>query len=432
MTEQRKMRAVPLSPEQIMELRKRNPDVPAPAPNTVTPGAGQGEVNPNARAFSKPSPQNAPASFEQGFSTGNIEIPPMPKGPVTIEGERSEPLASDMMGLLPEDKEPPKEFPVYEETVERKKSGVKIDFDSITEREDLDGDDSLYERWEPPSRGLFYDWKDLKVRRFNLDDLTIISKAVRHRNHTLLIDGLGATINQNIRDLTIPDFYHLMMHHRLYSYLKSPFTITWKSKYGNDNETTIKNSKIIETELTITPEEANAWVAKGFSPPRVRDLEIVQSNEMDEDTKFQFDRAQFIDLSVVKDKVEELRKLKRPSPTVEARVWYLKKLCSRSLEFLEELREFRLALGDYGVKETVKVKDSKFDAATWLASLKEDMKQLEALKALKPELDIDRESDFVNAEISSLELKLDAGEKVEPAEEEVPLAFSVWSMFPGI
>jgi len=66
------------------------------------------------------------------------------------------------------------------------------------------------------------------VRRFNNDDVLKIYDARAEKSLRMLAEAVGATLDGfSIWDLTVGDFWYLMYWHRLHSYPKNPFIVSW-------------------------------------------------------------------------------------------------------------------------------------------------------------------------------------------------------------
>lgn len=86
---------------------------------------------------------------------------------------------------------------------------------------------AAYEDVWLPSECVSYPWKDLQVRRFNIDEIRAVVRSRTSGNLRHLIRAVDGTLSRPITDLTVGDFWYLMYWHRLNSYKKSPFTIQW-------------------------------------------------------------------------------------------------------------------------------------------------------------------------------------------------------------
>jgi hypothetical protein len=78
-----------------------------------------------------------------------------------------------------------------------------------------------------PSEFVSYPWKDLQIRRFNIEELRAMIRARTSGNLRHLIRAVDATLSRPITDMTQGDFWYIMYWHRLNSYKKSPFVIEW-------------------------------------------------------------------------------------------------------------------------------------------------------------------------------------------------------------
>lgn len=79
-----------------------------------------------------------------------------------------------------------------------------------------------------PSLGVFYQWNEFHVRKFNLMDIKKINKANNTRSLKVLLEVLDSTVEgPAVSDFTIADFWSLMYWHRINSYLSSPMIVEW-------------------------------------------------------------------------------------------------------------------------------------------------------------------------------------------------------------
>ncbi len=78
-----------------------------------------------------------------------------------------------------------------------------------------------------PSGFVPYIWKDIQVRRFNIEEVRAVVRARTSGNLRHLIRAVDTTLSRPVTELTIGDFWYLMYWHRLNSYKKSPFVIEW-------------------------------------------------------------------------------------------------------------------------------------------------------------------------------------------------------------
>lgn len=274
-----------------------------------------------------------------------------------------------------------------------------------------------YIRFELPSRFLFYPFKSLSIRRITFPDLLKINKATKGKVVSVLLDALQATIDRDIRDLTVPDFYAILFWHRLESYTKTPFMVRYVSKYGNTNEISITNTVIEEIQNKMTIERWLEWKEKGFRQPTVRDMEILDSANLSEEETWAYERAQYLQI-VGEPSVEDPYGIKS----------IIEKMSNIPVETIESIREFS-AESVHGIKESIQVKDEKFDADKRENDLKDILKYYEQSGASGTSLPFVIE---VLRELKEISEAKGAGIKVEPTAQVVPLAFDIWSFFPEI
>jgi hypothetical protein len=279
---------------------------------------------------------------------------------------------------------------------------------------DYKGDilDSQWDRIAPLSNGIFNPgWDTISVKHFNAFDQAKLARAVRKQNLTLLLDILSATCNCDVRDMAYSDFQGVCYWHKRNDYLQVKQTLGWNSRYGIRARAEVRKTKLNEVYLDATAEEYREWQKKGLRAATCRELELMLSGNLDEDTLYLFDKAQHIDPAPLSDRIEQLRKGGDKIASITARV---EELNRRGLQFWDTIEEFVLRFSDYGLQETavVQIKDSDFNP----------FKAIEFLRASGDDERIE--------EANLIQTHLDTGKTYTPREEEVPLSFDVWSMFP--
>lgn len=94
-----------------------------------------------------------------------------------------------------------------------------------------------------PSGGLPYAVPDAKlyIRPFQLTELRLLSKAVELGEMVHLLRAVDNTISVPVEELTIGDFFYILLWLRLYSMPKSPYIVEWKCEqaYFINKETRI-------------------------------------------------------------------------------------------------------------------------------------------------------------------------------------------------
>lgn len=190
-----------------------------------------------------------------------------------------------------------------------------------------------------PSSFLPYGFTKLNARKFTPRDLSKIFHSSRSENFLIMIEALGATIDEDINELTIPDFYYLMYWHRLNSYPNSPFETKWVSMYGSDETYVLTPANIQVNHIKMTAAEYEASVHSGLRIPTVYDLIEIQTRQKQAttDDSWLIERAQFIQGNSLEEKLETLDGL--------------------GIEFLEHMRQFGVE-SEHGVKEDIEVQTS--------------------------------------------------------------------------
>lgn len=295
---------------------------------------------------------------------------------------------------------------------------------------------SGWERLDLPSNFVPYLFKTISIRRFFPTDLSKIYKANIEGNFTHLVDALDATVDQDIRELTIPDFYFIMYWQRINSYLKSPFTVKWNSRYGNANESRLDNTTLDIVQLEMDESDYSEWLAKGLAFPTVRDYEILQSEDLSEDQRWLFERAQYMRMDGELDPETE-------QPYQGSR-WIARKfelLDEAGLAGLEEIRDFAQLI-EHGVRESFPGIDKKFDAVKAEQHLRNTVAEIRAaaeqltgsvnvVAALQFANELETEADEIKAAID-LAAETNTPIAVRPRKEEIPLSIDALHFFPGI
>ena len=275
--------------------------------------------------------------------------------------------------------------------------------------------DSSWEQVDLPSAFIFYDWSNISVRRFEPMDQAKLARAVRHKNVSLVLDVLASCCNRDSRELSIGDFRALCLWHRRNSYANTTVKVQWLSKYGNQLDVTVKSTNIKETKPTKTRADYLADKEKGFAVPTARDLETIEVNDIDEDTMYLFDKAQFIDLAPLGESVELLKQKGSRIPTVMARIERMQEMAKGTkFQLFEDIDAFAESYQNFGMQEIATILDTKFEPKAAIDFLQ----QTDTPAALE--------------EVRRIQNAILAGETPKAEAEDVPLQFNVWSMFPYI
>lgn len=207
-----------------------------------------------------------------------------------------------------------------------------------------------------PSHCRPYANKDIFVRPLFCGELAALSAATSNNSFTMMIDALSPAINVDIRTLTGSDFQFLMYWWRLNSFLNSPYTFRWRSRYGNQNSKVLTKSNQTIVELAMTQDEVDEYANKGIRFSTIRDEEALRDmKDVPEADRFLMARAQYVALSPEED-----------AEALATGQWFTKrieKLKKSNIAFLEDVRDFK-EKSVHGVKETFDAEtDDKFDPA---------------------------------------------------------------------
>ncbi len=274
-----------------------------------------------------------------------------------------------------------------------------------------------------PSHCLPYDFDDIEIRQFKARDLSKIYRSAIDENFSLIVDAIGATVNIDIRQLTMGDFTFLMYWHRINSYPKSPYIIEWTSRYGNANKYTVNGTNLIINEMKLTQLEFDTYSGMGLCLPTVKDLEVLQTIRLTPDQQYIYNLAQFIKGDSIKEKIEILDSFE-------------------DLSIQEYIKEFREKT-EHGVIETVKVIDNNFDLNISIANIqkqqdnqlimfksrfKQNMQESELIRLFQLNMTPQQKDLFEELEI--MRYHLEQGKTYLPREEELTLTVNALSFFP--
>lgn len=240
----------------------------------------------------------------------------------------------------------------------------------------IDNTDEGWQRQEVPSLGIPY---GLATASIWVRPLTVPMLAQVHaaqvegqRNMfkalTMIIDALSPTIrDMDIRDLTVPDWHSHLYWLRLNSYPRSPFTVPWTSRYGNDNVSRVNSSHFEFEELEMTREKYAAWRKRGITFPTLRDMEMLTDPELNSATRWTITYAQYIHIDgpITNDLMKrKIAMLEKGGP-----------------DLIAEINEFATEMS-HGVVEQIKVRDDKFEINSAIEYIEKEVELLtDALNA---------------------------------------------------
>jgi len=242
-----------------------------------------------------------------------------------------------------------------------------------------------YQSISLPSGFIFYDFDTIKVRKFEIRDLAKMNRVVQNESTKMFKEVIQNCVDRDINLLTAGDFKYICYWLRLNSYPKSPMTVKWLSKYGNENISQVRKSELQVYAPEITEKQLAKWREEGFEVPITKFSNIFDT-ELESDDEFLYSNAQFFRGDTWEEKIHTMED-------------YLEK---NGLEALNKVKEFD-DLIDHGVKEELTVVDSKFDVDEYIKVLKT---RIEKMKKA-----VDITINTTSEEASLLALMLDNTEK---------------------
>jgi len=274
-----------------------------------------------------------------------------------------------------------------------------------------------------PSNGVFYN-PQVSVGIFSLEDLWLVAEAHETQSITPLIAAMANVVSGcDVRELTVDDFYYLMHIVRLRSYPRTPWTFSWRSKYGNMSSFTVTEATLPCISLDCTAQDfEEEWGKYGIDPPRVKHWEAVNGEPLTEADQDLWSRAQYL-----------------YGESIEERVAHA---LTRGLPVLELVRDYKQSKFDnYGVKLTYTVRDPNFQPTVWLSTLQNQYDDAKAYrKALANEAGEDAETVMMldaglaqlAMQVDELRAKLATGLRIEADEEEVRADIEALTFFPQL
>ncbi|QIG70228.1 hypothetical protein EVB87_128 [Rhizobium phage RHph_N28_1] len=271
----------------------------------------------------------------------------------------------------------------------------------------IDDANEGWQRQEVPSLGVPYgiSTNSIWVRPLDVPMLAQVHAAQmegqRGNNFkalTMFIDALSPTIREmDIRDLTVPDWHSHLYWLRLNSYPRSPFTVPWISRYGNENISRVTSSHFEFEELAMTREEFLKWRKKGITFPTLRDMEMLTNPEMNDATRWTITYAQYVYIEgpvtpdLMKRKIDALNK--------------------GGPDLIADINEFG-ALMSHGVVEQISVRDEKFEINAAIEYIENEIEQLTT--ALNAALDKSDESGEAMGRLFNIGMRVtERGEEVK-------------------
>jgi len=187
-----------------------------------------------------------------------------------------------------------------------------------------------------PSQCKGYDWDTLYIRPFEVTDFKLVSKAAILGEMSHMVRAVDLAITQDANDLTIGDFYYVMMWLRIHSLPKTPLIVDWecgeqvlRHKESNEvifNDETFKHPEnmddyvlepcgtqnteslhMVNVEIMSLDENPdNIIIPDGFDFPRARHLEGITAALKDPETAMLIPSVQWVAGNTVADKFNSI------------------------------------------------------------------------------------------------------------------------------
>jgi len=226
---------------------------------------------------------------------------------------------------------------------------------------------------ELPSRFSFYSFQSLGIRPFTLMELKKLFRAHTSSNFKDIVDVIGATIDRNVYDLTVGDFWFLMYWQRINSYKKSPMTVPWTCE-ANDHVLAVELDRLLPETLknTVTVNKTTIRVVD-FDIQAVADFTARIREEYGVDL-FPGTIRDVVAMVKLADKVEPdddwiAKYATNISPdhgaTIQERMKFLENMSQRedinAIDFIYEIEQF-VKIAEHGVRESITSKCKECDA----------------------------------------------------------------------
>lgn len=195
-----------------------------------------------------------------------------------------------------------------------------------------------------PSGFVPYDFQSIYIRPFTVRELRLVSKAAVLKETQHLLRAIDLVISVDVNEITIGDFYYILMWLRIHSMPKTPYVIEWhcevpvfvslatkqrvfydslefnplvlaaeEAKYKQENCGThnseiihMSDVKILSLDDSTFEALPGAMGAVEFDFPRVRNLVEIQEALIDPELKLIVGPAQWIKGPTLKDKLDIL------------------------------------------------------------------------------------------------------------------------------
>ncbi len=117
-----------------------------------------------------------------------------------------------------------------------------------------------------PSGSVPYTWTDLYIRPFEVPELKLISRAASQQDVQHVIRAIDLCISEDVYELSIGDYFYILMWQKLHSYTKTPLIVEWpcpadvlhRLRDGLVQTTELTDAQIAEA-AESGKEEADQW-----------------------------------------------------------------------------------------------------------------------------------------------------------------------------
>lgn len=188
-----------------------------------------------------------------------------------------------------------------------------------------------------PSQFHGYEWNELFIRPFSVSDYGLISKAAVLGEMSHMVRAVDLVTTQDAADLTIGDFYYILMWLRVHSMPKTPLTVEWECgeqvlRHKETNEVIPNNADYEEPEdrseyvlepcdtlntesihmvnidiISLDEEKENVVLPPGFDFPRARHIEGIAAALKDPETAMLVSAAQWFAGKTLADRFAAMR-----------------------------------------------------------------------------------------------------------------------------
>lgn len=259
--------------------------------------------------------------------------------------------------------------------------------------------DDRYQSVSLPSGFIFYDFDTIRIRKFEIRDLAKMHRVVQNQSQKMFREVIQSCVDRDINLLTPGDFKYTCFWLRLNSYPKTPMTVKWRSKYGNENTAQVLKDKLQSYAPSITKEQYEKYKAEGFTVPTMK-FSYIFDEELNDDDDFLYSNAQYFAGNTWEEKLKNLDNY----------------VNTNGLESLNNIKDFD-ELINHGVQEELTVVDSSFDPLVYRNTLEN---RLTKLKNKIDTLNEEEEEvvmlqllyDATEKELNKLNARLEAGEEV--------------------